>query len=79
MKLIFEKAIETIQEEIIAKEESNNSQIIDKEVLAWINVYKNGRKDFKLKAENWLTNFFINSEMVSKKSDLIFNAKEEEV
>lgn len=64
MTVEFDDLVKELEELIKKKHETNQSQDIDGELLAWVSVYKNGSKVYSRQAKKHLKSFFVNAGFV---------------
>lgn len=74
MMVKFDDLVSNLEKELKQKKELGQQQVIDKEIKAWITIYKQGANSYKKVAIKWLEQFFVNANFVNKKSD-IFHSK----
>lgn len=70
----FDELVSVLEKELKRKKELGQQQAIDKEISAWITIYKQGANSYKKIAVKWLTQFFVNANFVNKERD-IFHSK----
>lgn len=61
MRVKLTELISRLEKDIARKKELNQSQDIDKELTAWISVYRHGSEFYKKQAESHLKQFFVNA------------------
>jgi len=61
MKVKLTELISRLEKDIAYKKELNQSQDINKELTAWISVYRHGSESYKQQAERYLKQFFVNA------------------
>lgn len=69
--MIFNDYISKIETNIINKKGLNiDKRGVDKEIMAWISVYRHGAEIYKIKAKKILLGILVNSGLVKDKKEM---------
>lgn len=66
-------------EEVICRKTGMNAQEIDKEIIAWISVYRHGSHQYQKMATEWLVNFFVNADFVRNRKQILLTPEREQL
>jgi len=66
-------------ENIIKRKTGMNAQEIDKEIIAWISVYRHGSRQYQKIATDWLMSFFVNANFVRNKRQIELTPRKEQI
>ena len=66
-------------ENTIKRKTGMNAQDIDKEIIAWISVYRHGSTHYRETAIDWLMNFFVNADFVRSKRQIKLTPRKEQI
>lgn len=72
-KIFFNELLKEVEQIISKKFNTINEQSIDKEVLAFISLYRHGSKEYSNHAKEWLTTFLINANFIKNRRSIIYD------
>lgn len=66
----MEELVIYLEKAVTSKKESDQTQAVDFDVIAWISVYRHGSPKFKDYAKEWLKTLAVNAGILNKKRDI---------
>lgn len=66
----MEELVNHLENTVLRKKESDQTQAVDFDVIAWISVYRHGSPKFKDYAKEWLVTLAVNAGILNKKRDI---------